>query len=528
MPQSNPRKLFYYLLIVVSTTMSLARIASVESRTAGPKKQHTPFLSANDRSRWCTTRALVDEGVYQIDSMIDGHDPNWKTIDLVRHRGADGKQHYYSSKPPLLPTLLAGEYWLLKKITGASLADSPFYIGRIMLVLTNVIPLLLYFVFLAGLIEHQGRTDFGRIYVMSVATFATLLTTFSVTINNHLVAAVSVLFATTAAIRIWYHDEKRLGFFVLAGLAAGFATANELPALSFLVLLGAGLFWKAPAQTLFGYGLGVLLVATAFFGTNYAAHRDLRPPYAHRHDGPVLLVADTSLSDWIAGPGLPAGVRQKFLDAGHPLSAAVRLEKRVDQRGWKLIDPTYEQQYALLDKGPQTEVRSWDNWYEYDGSYWTETARQGVDRGESSKWNYAFHVLLGHHGVFSLTPVWILTLVGLAVVVTDRERGMPALATLTLILTFVCLAFYIGLRPVADRNYGGVNCGFRWMIWLTPLWVLGMIPILDWIAQYRGWRIVAFILLACSVFSSVYPGSNPWSHPWLYQYWKLLGWIGYS
>ena len=84
MPQSNPRKLFYYLLIVVSTTISLARIASVESRTAGPKKQHTPFLSANDRSRWCTTRALVDEGVYQIDSMIDGRDPNWKTIENIR------------------------------------------------------------------------------------------------------------------------------------------------------------------------------------------------------------------------------------------------------------------------------------------------------------------------------------------------------------------------------------------------------------------------------------------------------------
>ena len=110
MLESNPRKLFYYLLIVVSLTMSLARIASVESRTAGPKKQRTPFLSANDRSRWCTIRALVDEGVYQIDSMIDASDPNWKTIDLVRHRGADGKQHYYSSKPPLLPTLLAGEY----------------------------------------------------------------------------------------------------------------------------------------------------------------------------------------------------------------------------------------------------------------------------------------------------------------------------------------------------------------------------------------------------------------------------------
>src|SRR5205823_14559538 len=58
---------------------------------------------------------------------------------LVKHRGPDGRQHYYSSKPTLLTTLLAGEYWLVKMLTGATLAEQPLYVARIMLVLTNVV-----------------------------------------------------------------------------------------------------------------------------------------------------------------------------------------------------------------------------------------------------------------------------------------------------------------------------------------------------------------------------------------------------
>src|SRR6185295_1887327 len=59
-----------------------------------------------------------------------------------------------------------------------------------------------------------------------------------------------------------------------------------------------------------------------------------------------------------------------------------------------------------------------DNWYAYKytlggrerSSYWLDP--QGLDRGEPSKLTYAVHVLVGHHGVFSLTPVWLLSVWG--------------------------------------------------------------------------------------------------------------------
>ena len=48
---------------------------------------------------------------------------------MVKHDG-----HLYSSKPPLLPTLMAGEYWVIYRATGATLARRiRTRVGRFML-----------------------------------------------------------------------------------------------------------------------------------------------------------------------------------------------------------------------------------------------------------------------------------------------------------------------------------------------------------------------------------------------------------
>ena len=121
---TNLRWQVYMLLVVITSGIMTARIVRLDSRDP---KSPTPFLSANDRSRWATIRSLGDDGTYVIDDIIFDAKGNrvrgWHTIDLVRHRGADGEYHYYSSKPTLLTTLLAGEYWLIKQFTGATLAE---------------------------------------------------------------------------------------------------------------------------------------------------------------------------------------------------------------------------------------------------------------------------------------------------------------------------------------------------------------------------------------------------------------------
>ncbi len=524
-PQTRLRWGIYGLLIAVAVGVMVGRILCVASASG-----KTPFLSANDRSRWCTIRALVDHGTYAIDAVVlrpDGRfDRDWQTIDMVRHRGRDGLEHYYSSKPPLLPTLLAGEYWLIRQLSGMTLAEQPLYLGRLMLILTNVLPLVGMLVVLASMVERYGTTDLGRIFVMTTAALGTFLTTFAITLNNHLPAAIAVVFALDAGLRIVYDGDRRWRWFVSAGFFSTFAVANELPALAFAVLLGAALLFAAPRRTLVGFAPPAAVVAAAFFGTNWIAHQSLRPPYAHRDDGPVLAEIEISAETDLDGERIPEIVREAVARAGVSLSPQTVAEVRMPGRRWMVWDEEGHDRLAVVREGDSLQIRAWDNWYDYERSYWTSGKKSGVDRGEPSPAVYAFHVLVGHHGVFSLTPVWLLSVVGAVLAVRRGPGAWRGMGLLTITLTVVVLAFYI-LRPLEDRNYGGVTNGLRWSFWLIPLWLMVMLPAADAVTRRPRWWLVAVVLLGMSVLAVHYKPLNPWSHPWLFDYWSYLGWIEY-
>jgi hypothetical protein len=505
-PRAALRRTVYLMLIVLSTGAMLGRILAVDSVDAiglerarmekipaqlAEKRQQLearelsaeqierelkraedqlwrrarlrrPFLSANDRSRWGTLRALVEPEMhvpgapYAIDKVIN--QPGWDTIDMVKHDG-----HLYSSKPPLWPTLMAAEYWLIYHTTGATLGTHPYDVGRFMLVSFNLVPMVIYFLLLARLIERFGTTDWGRVFVMAAAAFGTFLTTFATVLNNHLPAAVCMVITLYAAVRIWFDGERRARYFVIAGLFAGLLVANELPALCISGLLAMALLWKAPRQTLAFFTPAAVLVAAAFFGTNWIGHQSLKPPYMHRN-----------------------------------------------------------------------KTNPADNWYDYEyerngrtyESYWKSPV--GVDRGEPRWPVYALHVLVGHHGIFSLTPIWLLSAVGLGLWLRrPADRNLWDLALLISMTSLICLAFYLELLVIGekDRNYGGMTSGLRWMFWFAPLWLLSMLPALDAMSGRRWLRWLALAMLLVSVVSASYPTWNPWTHPWLMNYLAYLGWI---
>ncbi|MBI2481890.1 MAG: hypothetical protein HYV60_25555, partial [Planctomycetia bacterium] len=497
----------------------VGRIMSVESKSG-----QTAMLSANDRSRWCTIRALVDHGTYEIDSVIK-RKTDWYTIDMVRHKGTDGREHYYSSKPPLLPTLLAGEYWLIKSVAGVTLEKSPFYVPRIMLVVSNVLPLVLYFVVLGWTVESLGTNEWSKLFVMACATWGTFLTTFAVTLNNHVPGAISVLLATFAAIRILHDGDLRMRWFAVAGFFGAFAATNELPALALLAMLLAAFTWRAPRQTAIAFIPAAAVVAIAFFVTTYAAHQSLQPPYAHRHDGDVVATVPNAAAEFNAADALPK-ILAEMKKGGIEISTRANLVATAKPNRWMLWDVDGENRYAILPTEAGIEVREWDTWYEYEGSYWTPENKTGVDKGELSQAVYAFHALVGHHGVFSLTPIWLLSCVGMGLWLWRGPRSLQAFAFMVVALTLVCVVFYI-MRPEKDRNYGGVSCGFRWLFWFTPLWLICMLPATDIIAKHRGWKCAALGMLAISILSATYAATNPWSHPWLFDYWTHLEWIAY-
>ena len=88
------------------------------------------------------------------------------------------------------------------------------------------------------------------------------------------------------------------------------------------------------------------------------------------------------------------------------------------------------------------------------------------------------------------------------------------------------LGFY--LTRFDNYNYGGNTFGLRWMIWLTPFWVLAMVPTLERFATRRAGLVISLLLLGVSVYSSESAAKNPWSSSWLFQQMEQAGWVDYS
>jgi hypothetical protein len=105
----------------------------------------------------------------------------------------------------------------------------------------------------------------------------------------------------------------------------------------------------------------------------------------------------------------------------------------------------------------------------------------------------------------------------------DREMLPWFVPPLTLLVSMAVVGFYL----YKSDNYGGFTNGLRWLMWLTPMWLLCLLPIADDLGPRRWGRTLAYGLLAVSVFSVSYEPWNPWRHPWIYDLMQELGWPGY-
>jgi hypothetical protein len=522
---ASSRKQVYALLITVAMSMVAGRILSAErvyepSLSSGENApfpwpsttpRPMPTFSSNDRSRWATIRNLVEKGTYVIGqrnrnvivasaaSLLGVQDGVQAVVLLEAGQEAriskttntgivfeDGYEsvdkvmdphtlQFYSSKPPLLSTLLAGEYWLLYHL-GLSMEDHPWIIVRTIVFTIHWLPLLIYLILLARLVERYSTTDWGRYFVLAAGGFATMATLFAITLNNHTIGTCTALFALYAAVRIvetTTHDQNAPAcYFLASGFFAGFTASDELPALALAAALFLVLVVRAPWRTLALYVPAAVLPLAALLATNYLAVGQLQP------------------------------VQSEF---GSP-------------------------------------------WYNYEGSHWQTPApgeeKHGIDwaRLKETRAEYALHVLVGHHGVFSLSPINLLALAGMLAGLRRRQKatdeeaisspedsicktnGLPYFVfPVALFLTVIVTGFYL----IKTNNYGGWTNGPRWLMWLTPFWLLTMLPIADRLAARRWSRGLGYALLAISIISVTWRSWNAWRLPWLYYLLEALGWKGY-
>lgn len=519
------------LILLVAAVAQLSRIIQVQSSTG-----ETPFMSANDRSRWCTIAALAVNGSYEIDDLLEIKDPKtkrrtWYTIDLVQHRGADGRQHFYSSKPPLLPTIYGGVYYVVRALSGATLMNAPFAVVPMVLLIVNLVPLILFWVLLARWIDSENLDLWSSVVLTTFIAWGTYLTTFANTLNNHLPAAIAVGVSLWCIYKISIRSDKNPVWFILCGFSTSFGAANELPALSWVAAAGAILLIVDARKAIVFYTPALLPVAIAFFGANYAAHGEWKPAYAHRGLGERIAEFSTESSstiDKLEVETLLAQVRSAGVDCAD--SSIVRKARRPGV--FEIWDEEDQMRFGLKrsDTSPKAiEIYQWGDWYDYPGSYWTSDRKQGVDKGEPNRAKYIFHSLVGHHGIFSLTPFWLVAIAGCYAIwnqsnSTNIFREPLMLLMCAIIATsIVSIGFYLA-RPLEDRNYGGVSSGFRWSFWLTPLWLWLSVHGIR-VAKSIMARRVTTILLLLSVFSASFPWKNPWTSPWVMQLMEYLDWI---
>jgi hypothetical protein len=507
----------------------------------------------NDASRWNTVYYLVEHGTYEylpehgawwntkksknFPADFAGTLPFW-TIDMVAKKDDAGHYHFYSSKPPLLPTCLAGIVLVIENVSKAVDAvfgsvvsqvagrdvsleadyrTHPWFIMRTTLILTQAIPFMIFVVLVGRQILDWTNSPFARYFCIAAAALGTYLTPWSITLNNHVIAAFTVFIAVHATLRIWYDNRREWYWFVLAGLFGAFAATMELPALSLAVAVLVAIAAKDPVR---GGTLGLipaLLVFGAALLTNWLAMGTIKPAYAEF--------------------GVPGGL------------------------------------------------------YDYPGSYWNNPT--GMDALQEPKRIYLLHLLIGHHGLFLLTPILLLALVGagrhlrrglgtafvvtlflaaLAVlIIMDAAQGgrlagavpplklpdggslsLPSgyslLAPLVLLL-LINLGMYLSLpehpRPMAalvvvaisvvvigfytftTNNYGGGTQGARWLFWLIPLWLLLLPAGVEYLAPARIGRVGCYALLLISMISVAFVFRQPWADSWAHLLFRQFKWIRY-
>jgi hypothetical protein len=158
-------------------------------------------------------------------------------------------------------------------------------------------------------------------------------------------------------------------------------------------------------------------------------------------------------------------------------------------------------------------------------SYWSNP--RDLDANDETPLTYLFHCILGHHGLLSLTPVLLLTLIGWIFIGLGAPRHRRWVIHAGAVLTLATLGFY--LTRTQNYNYGGNSVALRWMLWLSPFWWIAMVPALESpIRRYRRIPIfLTMVTLLPSVISVSWSLDHPWRPSWLYEMMAASGKINY-
>ncbi len=531
---------------------AIVLITSATFLAAGHTLRQPAFMTANDISRWCTVWSLVEKGTYVIDEcpwQLQTQDkilwpPNLPQ-DPTRDRVPESERHFHSSKPALISTVIAGLIYPARRISKIPL-DKVFETLRYERNVQKPDPA--HPGQFIGVLERPAEPMKWPVYgfyfkpillLLNVIPFAIFLVFFARVLDRYAVNDWTWFFCMTAAT--------------------------------------FGTYLLPYTQTLNNHTLGA-------FATFFAAYHFLWI-WDERRMSPARFAAAGFFAGLAAATELPAlslaALMALVLLTRYPLSTFLYFVPASILPVAAFVGAQYAEfgtMYLPYESfGTPT--------YLYAGSFWETPLELDYFNKEPEHVRvYLFHMLFGHHGIFSLTPLFLFStwgaarllggrrLLTLCIVLTlvtivglgayylrdpdawspggDKfeyawllisipilfavlallsaipwlrgiDRPMEAMAWMTSLISIVVIAFY-AWTPKA-RNYGGSAQGLRWVMWLIPLWLL-LLPrgIEDGRARIRLRRLAMFAL-ALSTLSVGYAMRNPWSHPWILDAMEQLG-----
>lgn len=262
--QEKSFSIFEMVLIIVALVFALM----------GAQEYNRGDASA---SRLATVYSLVEDRTWYIDRPA-GQPPvsfEQDTIDKVMVNG-----RMLSSKPPMLPLAMAGEYWVMKKALGWSL-DKPEDANKIVRVMATT---LVGFSYVLALVLF-GKTlrmfvddPLIRLLLLFFLAFCTQLWGYSTQINNHVPAAAMVVAAIYlgAGLR-WGTLSPRWWRFSLFGLTGALVLTLDMPATVFVAGAGVYLLARRPWQTLTWAVAGAAIPLAIHLGILYETTGSLLP-----------------------------------------------------------------------------------------------------------------------------------------------------------------------------------------------------------------------------------------------------------
>jgi len=191
-------------------------------------------------SRLATVYSLTEYGTFYIDRPADESPILFeeRTIDKVMVGGervgeAVRGGRIISSKPPVLPLLMTGEYWVMNRLFGWHL-DTPEDVTIILYWMTVTLVGAAYvlgiYVF-ARTLAVLGADPFSRIVLTCAFALCTQLWGFSTLLNNHVPATAMALVAVYQTLRILVGGAAPKPWrLALIGLTSGLTLAIDLPA----------------------------------------------------------------------------------------------------------------------------------------------------------------------------------------------------------------------------------------------------------------------------------------------------------